>query len=111
MSKQSPSKKKKRKAYRQFSAEEKVTAVLSLWSERRTTAELGREMGLSYAVLQSWQNQALEAILNAFEPKNDEKCPKLHPKLAKLLAKKKATKAVPPQPDKLKNRLQEIQQK
>ena len=113
MKKQSTVKKRKRKTNRKFTAEEKVTAVLSLWSERRTTADLGREMDLSYTMLQNWQNQALEAMLKTFEPRvsEDEKRPKLHPKLAKLLAKKKEKKSPALLQSKLKDRLEELQKK
>lgn len=78
-------------ARRTFSAQEKLEAVLSVWSERRKPAEVCKEMGIKWANLSQWQNQGLEAMLVVFEPRvrrEEDRGPALGPKLEKLLQKK-----------------------
>lgn len=76
---------------RVFSAQEKVEAVLSVWSERRKPREVCKEMQISWTMLSQWQDVALSAMLVALEPrvrKEEERGPALGPKLEKLLQKK-----------------------
>ena len=39
--------------------------MLSIWSERRTTAQLCQEMDISPGLLGQWQNLAIEGMLRA----------------------------------------------
>jgi hypothetical protein len=74
--------------------------------------EMGRELQVSWSQLHSWQDQALEGMLRALEPKRKgtDRPPPLTAKLRKLLAKKglteQATAVVTPS---LQRRLSEIQ--
>lgn len=83
-------KKTEKRTHRQFSAEEKSQAVLSLWMERRKPAEICRELSVTWTTLNNWQNRALEAMLQALEPKAAEskKSPALGPRLEKLFAQR-----------------------
>jgi transposase-like protein len=83
--------KAKRRSYRQFSAKEKSEAVLSIWTEKRKPSEVYRELGITYAMLSQWQEQALLGMLTGLEPrvrKEEDRGPALNPKLRKLLGKK-----------------------
>ena len=53
---------------RVFDPQQKITAVLSIWSERRTSAQLCQEMDISPALLGQWQNLAIEGMLRALDP-------------------------------------------
>jgi transposase-like protein len=79
----------KRRKRRVFSSEEKGKAVLSLWSERRSVAEVCQEMSLSNAQLSKWQHLAMEGILSALESKHDQvKQPALNRRVEALMEKK-----------------------
>jgi transposase-like protein len=70
-------------------AEEKCQAVLTLWTERRKPAEVCREMGVAWGVLQQWQDRAMEGMLLALQPRVQvERGVALSPRLAVLLEKK-----------------------
>lgn len=80
-----------RKERRQFNAQEKVEAVLSIWAERRKGSAICREMAINWGVLNHWQNRALEGMLSALEPRKREEAsqqPALGLKLQQLLQKK-----------------------
>ena len=79
---------------KKFSAMEKCRAVLAVWAERQKGREACREMGISWGVLNLWQEEAMEGMLAALEPKWQEagKCPALGKKLKALLEKKVAEK-------------------
>ena len=51
-----------------FSAKEKSQAVLALWSGRRSTSSLTKELGVPWAVLRSWESRALSGMLSALDP-------------------------------------------
>ena len=53
---------------RVFNPEEKITAVLSIWTERKTLSQMCREMSVSNALVNRWQDQAMEAMLKALSP-------------------------------------------
>lgn len=76
-----------RKQRRVFSSMEKCKAVLSVWSERRTSGEICTEMKITCTMLSKWQDQAMAAMLEALEPRcaQREKQPALNPKLTKLM--------------------------
>ena len=70
-------------------AEEKCQAVLTLWTERRKPGEVCREMGVTWGILQQWQDRAMEGILLALQPRVQvERGVALNPRLAVLLEKK-----------------------
>ena len=71
-----------------FEPQQKITAVLSLWSERRTTAQLCQEMDISPGLLGQWQNLALEGMLTALDPKKKDPLPPLNHRLSRLIEKK-----------------------
>jgi len=70
-------------------AEERCQAVLTLWTERRKPGEICREMGVTWGVLQQWQDRAMEGMLLALQPRVPvERGVALNPRLAVLLEKK-----------------------
>lgn len=100
---------KKTRTRRTFTVEEKLKAVLSVWTERRTGMEICREMNLTWSLLDRWQNQAMEGMLSALEQKKKEKSPALNDRLEKLLEKKLSSRK--DGLGKLENRLEAVQQK
>jgi len=71
-----------------YSAQQRVQAVLSIWSERRHTREVCRELAIHARVLYGWERRALTAMLKALEPTTrQEPGPALSPKLERLLAR------------------------
>ena len=71
-----------------YSAQQRVQAVLSIWSERRGTREICRELSIHASALYAWQRRALQAMLQALEPvRSQEPGPALSPKLERLLAR------------------------
>jgi hypothetical protein len=94
---------------RTFTGRQKSEAVLSVWSGRRKPSEACRGLGINYARLQSWQKQALEAMLQALEAKStgeEIRGPALGANLEKLLeqASQRMVKV-----SKLTQRLEKIQ--
>ena len=72
------------------SASQRVTAVLSVWTERRRPSEVCQEMGINAALLGQWQDRALEAMMRSLEPRSrpqPQRGPALTPKLERLLAR------------------------
>jgi len=71
-------------------AEEKCRAVLSVWTERRKPAEVCRELGVAWTLLNQWQERAMEGMLLALKPRAPmvEKTVALNPRLAVLLERK-----------------------
>ena len=100
---------KKTRSRRKFTVEEKLKAVLMVWTERRSGAEVCKEMKLNWTLLDRWQNQAMEGMLAALEPKQNDQSPPLNSRLEKLLTKKMSARNggfV-----KLEDRLQTVQRK
>ena len=64
--------------------------MLSIWTERRTTAQLCQEMDISPALLGQWQNLAIEGMLKALDPKKKDPLPPLNHRLTRLIEKKLA---------------------
>ena len=75
---------------RVFDPQQKITAVLSVWTERRSPAQLCQEMSISAALLGQWQNQAIEGMLSALGPKTADPLPPLSQRLTRLIEKKLA---------------------
>ena len=71
-------------------AEEKCRAVLSVWTERRKPAEVCRELGVAWTILNQWQERAMEGMLLALKPRVPmvEKTVALNARLAVLLERK-----------------------
>lgn len=71
-------------------AEDKCRAVLSVWTERRSPGEVCWEMGVGWALLNQWQERAMEGMLLALEPRvlMTEKKVALNWRLAVLLERK-----------------------
>jgi transposase-like protein len=87
-----------------FEAQQKITAVLSIWTERRTTAQMCQEMDISPALLGQWQNLAIEGMLKALDPKKKDPLAPLNHRLSRLIEKKLAGPG-----GKLEKRLKTIQ--
>jgi len=67
-------------------AAEKCRAVLSVWTEKRKSADVCRELGIKWTILMHWQNRALEGMLQALEPRqNLAQGTALSPRLQSLL--------------------------
>ena len=89
---------------RVFDPQQKITAVLSIWSERRTSAQLCQEMDISPALLCQWQHLSLEGMLRALDPRQKEPLPLVNQRLSRLIEKKLAGSQ-----GKLEKRLRAIQ--
>jgi transposase-like protein len=71
-----------------YSAQQKVQAVRSIWSERRGTREVCRELAIHSSALYAWERRALQAMFQALEPaRGQAPGPALSPKLERLLAR------------------------
>ena len=64
--------------------------MLSIWSERRTSAQLCQELDISPALLGQWQNLAIEGMLRALDPKKKDPLPPINQRLSRLIEKKLA---------------------
>ncbi|MBC2705136.1 MAG: transposase [Desulfobacula sp.] len=80
--------KKIKRLRRVFKPQEKVTAVLSVWTECRTATQICREMSVSWTLLDKWQNQAMEGMLTALSPVRAEHKATLSSRLVRLMEKK-----------------------
>ena len=87
-----------------FDPQQKITAVLSIWSERRTSAQVCQQMEISPALLGQWQNLAIEGMLKALDPTTKAPLPPLNHRLTRLIEKKLAAPNA-----KLEKRLRRIQ--
>ena len=84
---------------RRFSAKEKSQAVLALWSGRRSTSSLSKELGVPWGILRNWESRALSGMLTALDPnwrQPAEKPCALPERLEKLLVQ---TTAPAPKPE------------
>jgi transposase-like protein len=70
-------------------AAEKCRAVLSVWTERRKSGEVCQELGVTWSLLNQWQERAMEGMLLALRPRVSlDKGVALNPRLAVLLERK-----------------------
>ncbi len=70
-------------------ADEKCRAVLSVWTERRKLGEVCQELGITWSLLNPWQERAMEGMLLALQPRVPmEKKVALTPRLTVLLERK-----------------------
>ena len=71
-----------------YTAQQRVQAVLSIWTERRRPADLCQELAITLKVLSQWETRALSGMLKALEtPTRREPGPALSPKLERLVAR------------------------
>ncbi len=84
--KEEPEKGEKRQ--KPYTAQEKCQAVLQVWTERSKPGTICREMGVTWRVLNQWQEQAMEGMLMGLQPVGLEKGVALSPQLAVLLERK-----------------------
>ena len=102
----SPKLKKPRLASVPYSAQEKVQAVLAVWTERAKPAEVCRQMKVNWVTFNQWQQRAMEAMLQALESGvNLAKGQALSPRLQALLLKRQTSTSA----SKLVQRLEQIQ--
>jgi len=88
-------------------AAEKAQAVLAVWTERVKPAQAMKAMGISYLVLQQWQDRAMEGMLQALESRvNLADGAALSPRLKALLQKRQLANGR----EKLTARLERIQE-
>jgi transposase-like protein len=88
-------------------ASEKAQAVLAIWTERVKTAEVMKTMGVTYMMLQQWQERAMEGMLQALEPRvNLADGAVLSPRIRALLDKRQQQVGK----EKLSKRLAELQE-
>jgi transposase-like protein len=73
---------------RVFDPQQKITAVLSLWTERRSSAQICQELDISANLLGQWQNLAIEGMLKALDPTKKDPLPPLNHRLSRLIEKK-----------------------
>lgn len=81
--------KKARRRLRAFSAREKSQAVLSVWSSRRNTSAVMKELGVPWGMLHDWEKRALAGMVKALDPtwKPEEmSAQKLPPRVERLIA-------------------------
>ena len=57
--------KRRRYNHYSYSAQEKAQAVLSVWTERASPAEICRQMNINWVTFQQWQHRAMEGMLQA----------------------------------------------
>jgi transposase-like protein len=78
-----------------YTAQEKCRAVLALWTERSTGSELCKEMGTTWNMLNLWQEQAMEGMMQSLEPKRKAArgSSPLNPRLQGLLDRKAVTRS------------------
>jgi transposase-like protein len=75
-----------------YTAQEKCRTVLALWTERSSGSELCKEMGTTWNMLNLWQEQAMEGMMQALESKRkaERASSPLSPRLQGLLDRKAA---------------------
>lgn len=92
-----------------YSAQEKVQAVLSVWTERASPAEICRQLNINWITFQQWQQRAMEGMLQALQSHvNLAKGSALSPRLQALLQKYQLSN---PQAARTSQRLEAIQNK
>ena len=77
-----------RRPSRVYSAKEKAQAVLALWSGRRNPSTLTKELDVTWAAINQWEQRALAGMLTALDPgwkQTVEEQPSLPRRLEKLI--------------------------
>lgn len=89
-----------------YSAQQKVQAVLAVWTERCKPAEVCRQLNINFMTLQQWQQRAMQSMLQGLETHlNLARGAALSPRLQALLQKYQLHQGA----DKLSQRLEQIQ--
>jgi len=81
---------KPKKEPKLYNAHQRAQAVLSVWTERRRSAEVCRQMGINSMLLAQWQERAMAGMLEALQPRCRPEAqlgPVLTGKLERLLAR------------------------
>jgi hypothetical protein len=74
---------------RTLGAEERVKAVLAVWTERCRPGQVCRELGIPWVTMAQWQDRAMEGMLQALEPRVSlGRGTALSPRLQQLLEKR-----------------------
>lgn len=96
---------KKRTPQPSYPAQDKVQAVLAVWTERCKPVDVCRQLNINAITLHQWQQRAMEGMLQALENRvNLSKGEALSPRLQALLQKQnRSTNAA-----KLTSRLEQI---
>jgi transposase-like protein len=90
-----------------LSAEQKVQAVLAVWTERAKASEVCRQMEVNWITFNQWQQRAMEGMLQALESRvNLAKGEALSPRLQALLNRRRREAVA----GSLSSRLEKIQQ-
>jgi len=77
---------------KEYSAAQRAEAVLKIWAERQTPAQICREMMITWTILNQWEKRAMEGMLQALEPRvRLDRGPALSSRLQNLLAKRQAS--------------------
>jgi transposase-like protein len=79
---------KAKRTRRVFDPKEKITAVLSIWTEQKTLSQICSELKISWTLIDRWQNQAMEGMLTALSPKKPRQPRQLNQRLIQLIDKK-----------------------
>jgi len=86
------------------SAQDKVQAVLAVWTERCKPADVCRQLNINWITFQQWQQRAMEGMLQALENRvNLSKGEVLSPRLQTLLQNRQRSVAT-----KLTSRLESL---
>lgn len=89
-----------------YSPQEKVQAILAVWTERCRPADVCRQLRINYMTFLHWQRRAMEGMLQALENRvNLAKGEALSPRLQALLQRQQRSMGVA----KLNARLEQIQ--
>lgn len=83
---------KPKRERRSHSAREKCQAVLALWTGSRRPSEICRELSIPLNLLSSWQERAMEGMLQVLEPtrRQRESGPMLSARMEQMLERKVA---------------------
>ena len=102
----SPKTKHQRTPSPSYSAQDKVQAVLAVWTERCKAAEVCRQMKIPWITFNYWQERAMEGMLQALESRvNLARGEVLSPRLQALLLKRQRQNGA----QKIIQRLEQIQ--
>jgi transposase-like protein len=97
---------RKRTATPNYSAQEKVQAVLAVWTEKASPAQVSRQLSVNWITINQWQQRAMEGMLQALESRmNLASGEALSPRLRSLLAKRQQAATT----SRLLSRLENIQ--
>ena len=100
-----PTERKKRSVQPQHPAQDKVQAVLAVWTERCKPAEVCRQLNINWVTFNQWQQRAMEGMLQALESRvNLSKGEALSPRLQALLQKRQQSQTA----TRLTSRLRQI---